>query len=102
MTSWFYDSLWHKTDGFIKVLDGKIKHLILSDYGLFDKICEKIKFIIRKKMVLQIVPIINLKRSELIHIILYLLKKNWLFIMLQNSVRQLGIRIKTTTSITYI
>ena len=49
MTFWFYDSLWHKTDGFIKVLDGKIKHLVLSDYGLFDKICEKIKFIIRKK-----------------------------------------------------
>ena len=49
MTFWFYDSLWHKTDGFIKVLGGKINHLVLSDYELFDKICEKIKFTISKK-----------------------------------------------------
>ena len=28
----------HKTDGFIMVLDGKIKHLILFDYGLYEKI----------------------------------------------------------------
>ena len=29
-------------NGFITSLDGKIKHLILFDYGLFNKICENI------------------------------------------------------------
>ena len=57
------------------VLDGKIKHLVLFDYGLFDKICNKIKYLISKKVVLLIVLIIILGGSELIHIILYLLKK---------------------------
>ena len=38
-----------KIDGFIMVLDGKIKHLVLSDYGLFDKICDKIKYLICNK-----------------------------------------------------
>ena len=32
-----------KIDGFIRVCDGKFKHLVLCDYGLFDKICDKIK-----------------------------------------------------------
>ena len=36
-------------DGFIVSLDGKIKHLILFDYGLFNKICDKIKYLISKK-----------------------------------------------------
>ena len=44
-----------KIDGFIMVLDGKIKHVVLFDYGLFDKICVK-------KVVLQIVLIIILER----------------------------------------
>ena len=35
-----------KIDGFIISLDGKIKHLILFDYGLFNKICDKIKNLI--------------------------------------------------------
>ena len=38
-----------KIDGFIMVLDGKIEHLVLFDYGLFDKICDKIKYLISKK-----------------------------------------------------
>ena len=38
-----------KLDGFIKVLDGKFKHLVLLDYGLFNTICDKIKYLIRKK-----------------------------------------------------
>ena len=38
-----------KIDGFIMVLDGKIKHLALFDYRLFDKICNKIKYLIIKK-----------------------------------------------------
>ena len=60
-----------KIDGFILSLDGKIKHLILFDYGLFDKICDKIEYLISKKVVLQIVLIIILERLELIYIILY-------------------------------
>ena len=39
-------------DGFIRSLDGKIKHLVLLDYGLFDKICDKIKYLISKKSVI--------------------------------------------------
>ena len=67
-------SRFDKTDGFIVSLDGKDKHLILFGYGLLNKICNKIKYLISKKVVLQIVLIMILERSELIHIILYLLK----------------------------
>ena len=38
-----------KIDGFIMSLDGQIKHLILFDYGLFNKVCHKIKYLISKK-----------------------------------------------------
>ena len=38
-----------KIDGFLVFLDGKIKHLLLFDYGLFDKICDKIKYLLSKK-----------------------------------------------------
>ena len=31
------------------VLEGKIKHLVLFDYGLFDKTCDKIKYFVSKK-----------------------------------------------------
>ena len=34
---------------FIIALDGKIKHLILFAYGLFNKTCDKIKYIVSKK-----------------------------------------------------
>ena len=64
-----------KIDGFLITLDGKMKHLVLFDYGLLDKVCEKINYLISEKVVLQIVLIIILVRLELIHIILYLLKK---------------------------
>ena len=64
-----------KIDGFIMVLDGKNKYLVLFDYGLLDKICEEIKYLIRKKVVLQIALIVILEGSELIHGILYLLRK---------------------------
>ena len=43
-----------KIDGFIMVLDGKIKHLVLFDYWLFDKICNRIKYLVSKKVVLQV------------------------------------------------
>ena len=36
----------HKMDGFIMVLDEKIKHLVLFDYGLLEKVCDKIKYLI--------------------------------------------------------
>ena len=29
-----------KIDGFIRDLDGEIKHLVLFDFGLFDEICD--------------------------------------------------------------
>ena len=38
-----------KIDGFNISLNGKIKHLILFDYGLFNEICDKIKYLISKK-----------------------------------------------------
>ena len=38
-----------KINGFIKSLDGKIKHLMLFDYGLFNKNCDKTKYFISKK-----------------------------------------------------
>ena len=56
------------------VLDGKMKHLVLFDYGLLDKICYKVKYIISKKGVIQIVLYIILVRSKLVRIILCLLK----------------------------
>ena len=38
-----------KIDGFIISLNGKIEHLILFYYGLFDKICDEMKYLISKK-----------------------------------------------------
>ena len=35
-----------KIDGFIRVRGDEFRHLVLFDYGLFDKICEKIKYLI--------------------------------------------------------
>ena len=64
-----------------RILD-KIRYLILFDYSYYDKICDKTKYLTSEKVVLQIVSIIILEESELIHMILYLLKKYWLFIML--------------------
>ena len=62
-------------------LDGKIKHLVLFDYGLFDKICDKIKYLVSKKVVLQIILIIILEWLEFVHLVLCLLKKYWLFML---------------------
>ena len=38
-----------KIDGFIRVWGSEIKHLVLFDNGLFDKICYKIKYLIIEK-----------------------------------------------------
>ena len=65
------DIRFDKIDGFTMVADGKIEPLVLFDYGLFDQISDKIKYLIRKKMVLQTVLLIISERSELIHIIIY-------------------------------
>ena len=43
------------------------------------KLCDKVKYLISKKVVLQILLAIILEESELIHIILYLLKKKLAF-----------------------
>ena len=73
---------FNKIYGFIMVLDGEIKHLVLFDYGLFDKICERIKCLVSKKVVIQIVLMIVLEKSEVTHVILYPLKIYGLFINL--------------------
>ena len=44
--------------------------------GCLTKNCDKTKYLISKKMVLQIVLVIILGRLELIHIIICLLKKH--------------------------
>ena len=62
-------------DGFIISLYGEIKHLVLLDYGLLDNICDNVKYLISKKVVLQIVLLIILERSKLIHILLCILKR---------------------------
>ena len=61
-----------KMNGFMMVLDGKIKHLVLFGYGLADKIFHEIKCLKskKKKMVLQRVLIIIFERSKLIDIVL--------------------------------
>ena len=69
-----------KIDGFIISLDSKIKRSVLFDYGLFEKICDKIEYLIRKKS--GITNIIILEGLELIHITVYLSKKKYcIFIM---------------------
>ena len=40
---------FNRIDGFIMILDGKTKYLVLFDYDLFEKICNKIKYLISKK-----------------------------------------------------
>ena len=70
----------YSINGFVKVYD-KIKNLVLFDNSYYDDICNKIKYFISEKVVLQIVLIIILQDSELIHMILYLLQKYYLFSM---------------------
>ena len=38
-----------KIDGFIMFVDDKIKHVVLFDWGLFNKIYNKIKYLMSKK-----------------------------------------------------
>ena len=41
--------MFDKIGGFIRVCGGEFRHLVLFDYGLFDKICDKIKYLISGK-----------------------------------------------------
>ena len=67
--------LGYKIDGFIKIYDA-IKYVVLLSFTWFDKILHTYKW----KKILQIVVLnIILQKSELIHIILYLWKKYWLY-----------------------
>ena len=61
---------FNKIDGFIKNYDG-IRYLVLSG-GYYDEIFDRIKYLISKKVVLQIELIIILQEPELINTILYL------------------------------
>ena len=38
-----------KIDGFIRVCGGEFRYLVLFDYGLFDRTCDKIKYLISEK-----------------------------------------------------
>ena len=60
----------NKIDGFIWVHGGEFRYLALFDHGSFDRIGDTIKYVIRKKVVLQIILIVILEKLELIHIIL--------------------------------
>ena len=66
--------------GFIKIYDA-IRYLVLFGGGFYDEIFDRIKYLICKKYVLQLVLAIILQESKLIHIILYLLKKYLLFML---------------------
>ena len=82
------------TDGFITSFDGKIKHLVLFDYGLLDKICDKIKYVISfKKQVLQIVLIIILEQLKLIQ---FLIINNYLPIIKILTFHNVIILLKST------
>ena len=64
-----------KIDGLIRVRGHELRHLVLFDYGLFDKFMIRLNIFYVKKVVLLIVIVIILEKSKLIHIFLYLLKK---------------------------
>ena len=56
-------------DGFIKIYGG-IRFLVLVGHRWYDEICDRIKYLISEKMVLQVVLIIILQEPELIYIVL--------------------------------
>ena len=85
-----------KIDGFIIFLDGKIKRLILFDYGLFNKICDKIKYLISKKS-----GITNSINHNFGKIRINSYKKILTFHNVIILISQLLIRIKVNTTIIY-
>ena len=68
---WVQNIRFDEIDGCIKICDG-IRYLVLIGSGLYDATYNRIRYLISKKVVLQIVLIITLQGSDLIHIILYL------------------------------
>ena len=40
---------FNKINGFIRVRGGEFRHLVLFNYILFDKVCDKIKYLISEK-----------------------------------------------------
>ena len=50
-------------DGFIKIYDGT-RYLVLFSKSWYDKICDRIKYLISKKVVLQVALIIILQELE--------------------------------------
>ena len=52
-----------KIDGFIRVRCDELRHLVLLDYELFDKTCDKIKYLISEKS--SITDCINLNFGEI-------------------------------------
>ena len=73
---------FNKIDGFIISIDGKIKHLVLFDYGLLAKICDKIKYLISKKRGITNSINYNFGKIKIDSYNSLPIKKYWLFIML--------------------
>ena len=91
-----------KIDGFIISLDGKIKHLVLFDYGLSDEICDKIKYLISQKSATTNRINYNFEKIKTDSYNSLPIKKILtvtILIMLQYSLSQLLIRMKINTTI---
>ena len=71
---------FNEIDGCIKIYDG-IRYLVLFGHLWYDEIYDRIRYLTIQKVLFQIVLLIILQESELIHIVLYLLKKYCLFIL---------------------
>ena len=78
-----------KVDGLIKVHD-KSRYLVSFDYGYCDKICDKVKYPLIEKVILQIVLIIILQESELVKFIWFFTywKKYWVIILIKSPVKK--------------
>ena len=64
-----------KIDRFIRVRGSEFEHLVFFDNGLFDKICDKIKYLITEKSDIADSINHNFGETKLIHITIYQLKK---------------------------
>ena len=71
---------FNEIDRCIKIYDG-IRYLVLFGHLWYDEIYDRIRYLTSQKVLFQIVLLIILQESELIHIVLYLLKKYCLFIL---------------------
>ena len=55
-----YNIRFDEIDGFIKIYDGS-RYLVLFDHGWFHRICNRIKYSYKQKLLLQVVLIIILE-----------------------------------------